>query len=118
MSLGIFTLGMLIPWANTIVKFLLYLDKLLFIYVFFTILVTKGAIVGMIISYVSMISLGILAQAAKTQGLLPNKQLKPTSIENCLNLNITIANASHRLLEADEQPIQFVDIQLFYYLIF
>ncbi len=37
-----------------------------------------------------MITLGIYTQAAKSQGLLPNKQMKPRSIENCAHLNYTL----------------------------
>ncbi len=36
-----------------------------------------------------MITLGICTQTARARGNFPNKQLKPRSIENCVNLNTT-----------------------------
>ena len=53
----------------------------------------------MIASFVSVILLGVFAQAARAQGLLPNNQLKPTSIENCPNSNST--NSTEIFISSD-----------------
>ncbi len=37
----------------------------------------------MILSYTAVILLGIFTQAARIQGKIPNRQMKPSSIENC-----------------------------------
>jgi len=52
----------------------------------------------MVLSYTSVLSLGIFTQAARSKGLLPNKQMKPTSILNCSNLNETFQGYSNNPL--------------------
>ncbi len=57
----------------------------------------------MVVSYTAVILLGVFSQMASSQGTLRNRQIKPTSIENCENLNFTTgfySNSTH-------QPIQF-----------
>ena len=49
----------------------------------------KGATVGMLTSYLAVLLLGIFTQAARSQGTLLNKQVKPTTIENCPVWNST-----------------------------
>lgn len=44
---------------------------------------------GTLVSYGLLITLGICTQTARAQGNFPNKQMKPRSVENCANLNIT-----------------------------
>ena len=44
----------------------------------------------MVVSYTAVILLGVFTQMAISQGSLAIRQLKPTSIENCPNLNATI----------------------------
>lgn len=55
----------------------------------------------MLTSYGAILTLGIFTQAAKSQGLLPNKQLKPLSTHNCPNSNGTLFEA---YTQEDEQP--------------
>jgi len=43
----------------------------------------------MVVSYAAVIVLAIYTQAAKANGQVFNHQMKPTSIENCANLNMT-----------------------------
>ncbi|CAL4086674.1 unnamed protein product [Meganyctiphanes norvegica] len=62
--LGVFTLGMFVPWANT-----------------------KGAMVGTVSSLLFTFWIGIGAQIAKAYGQIVDPKL-PTSIEGCL-LNVT-----------------------------
>lgn len=52
-------------------------------------MLVKGATIGMLVSYLAVILLGIFTQAARSQGTLPNKQMKPTTIENCPAWNST-----------------------------
>ena len=47
----------------------------------------------MLTSYGAILTLGIFTQAAKSQGLLPNKQAKPLSTYNCPNSNGTLFEA-------------------------
>jgi len=54
----------------------------------------------MLTSYGSILTLGIFTQAAKSQGLLPNKQAKPLSTYNCPNSNETLFEA---YVQEDEQ---------------
>lgn len=54
---------------------------------------SKGAILGMVLSYAAVLLLGIFTQTARSKGLLPNKQLKSTSIENCPSFNGTFQSA-------------------------
>lgn len=91
MNMGTFTLGLINPWCNWIVS-LFTLKKIHIIFfelLFKTIISTnliQGALTGMIAGYVCVLALGIFTQTARSQGLLTNKQMKPTSILNCPNL--------------------------------
>lgn len=58
--LGVFTLGIFVPWANPI-----------------------GAAVGMLTAFGFMMWLGLSAQIAKSSGVVHNSQTKSFSIENC-----------------------------------
>jgi len=49
----------------------------------------KGATVGMVVSYFTVLLLGIFTQAAKAQGTLLNKQMKSTTTEHCPVWNST-----------------------------
>ncbi len=77
-TIGVFTLGMFIPWANSIVSFTINLCKICGTETSFM----KGAGVGILASFGTMMWLGVGSQIAKSRGLSHN-QMKSLSIDNC-----------------------------------
>ena len=49
----------------------------------------------MVLAYVSVMWLGMSSQLAKGRGLIPEKQLKPIRVDECLNrFNVTVFNVT------------------------
>ncbi len=61
----------------------------------------------MLVSYFAVILLGIFTQAARSQGTLPNKQMKPTTIENCPVWNST-SNSTFKALAQPEEKYKLL----------
>ncbi|XP_046643006.1 sodium-coupled monocarboxylate transporter 1-like isoform X2 [Daphnia pulicaria] len=68
--LGVFTLGIFVPCANSV-----------------------GAGVGMLTAFGFMMWLGVSAQIAKSSGIVHNNQMKPFSIDNCSAYNGSIESS-------------------------
>lgn len=63
----------------------------------------------MVASYVAVIVLGIYTQAAKAQGQVFNHQMKPTSIENCANFNMSFeADGVSNKYQSKYKKIDFI----------
>lgn len=69
----------------------------------------KGATVGMLASYLAVLLLGIFTQAARSQGTLLNKQVKPTTIENCHDWNST---SNSTLQEFDDNTEKYLCLKI------
>ncbi len=65
----------------------------------------------MILSYAAVILIGISTQAARIIGKIPNKQMKPLSIENCsafLNTSSTIFENLQKNTTKNQFDIKFL----------
>lgn len=82
--LGVFTLGIFVPCANSIVSRLI-VSCILRLFTF----CLKGAGVGMLTTFGLMMWLLLSTQIAKSSGIVQNSQVKPFSVENCPAFNVT-----------------------------
>ncbi|XP_017888932.1 sodium-coupled monocarboxylate transporter 2-like [Ceratina calcarata] len=90
--LGIFTLGMLVPWATT-----------------------KGAIAGGLVSMVTMVWIIVGAQVSMAQKRFFYAPL-PTSTDGCLNMNQTTTHTvPSELPNVDDPPFVLFTISFMYY---
>ena len=91
--LGVFSLGMFVPWSNSTVSKKNSLFHFYFLYCLCHCL--KGAGLGAILSFALMMMLGISTQIAKSNDLITNDQIKLLNADNCPPFNSTEIRSSN-----------------------